>query len=174
MSLDPRRFPIGAFSPPAAIAAADISAWITRLELLPQELAELVANLSAKDLEKTYRDGSWTITQVIHHIADSHTNSLIRFKWALTEDEPLIKAYFEDRWANLHDYSADALPETLAYISLLHKRLCRLLRGLSATQLKRTFIHPETGNTVVLDWNIGQYAWHGDHHLAHIRLALSR
>ncbi len=172
MTVDSSRFPIGLFNPPKDISQKDVDAWIETLALFPKEIMELSRKISDEDLNKTYREGSWTIRQVIHHLADSHTNSLIRFKWALTEDNPTIKAYREDLWAELPDSKFESTKLSILYLDLLHQRLVILLRALNKEQLKRTFIHPETGNTVVLDWNIGQYAWHSEHHLAHIKMAL--
>jgi hypothetical protein len=111
------------------------------------------------------------VREVVHHLADSHLNSFIRFKWALTEDRPTIKPYWEDRWAMLPDYAMTPASTSLQLLDALHARWVNLLRGLDAAALQREFVHPESG-TIRLDVNIGLYAWHGRHHLAHItRLA---
>lgn len=165
------RFPIGEFEKPQEISLLHIKEWIESIELFPSRLIALVNGISESDLEKTYREGGWTIRQVIHHCADSHMNSLIRFKWTLTEDTPEIKAYFEDRWANLPD-SKMPISASLALIQGLHERWVYLLNSLEAIDLEKSFIHPEHGKQFSLAENIGVYAWHCDHHLAHIRLAL--
>ncbi len=110
--------------------------------------------------------------QVVHHLADSHLNSLVRFKWTLTEDRPTIKAYFEDRWAELADY-AEPLDVTLDFLDALHRRWVVLLRSLSSQDLEREFVHPDSG-PVKLAVNVGIYAWHGRHHLAHVENLLKR
>lgn len=106
--------------------------------------------------------------QVVHHLADSHLNSYIRFKWALTEEAPVIKAYWEDRWAELSDYRDTPIKVSLDLLENLHRRWCVLLRSLDSEDLRRIFVHPDSG-PVTLEFNIGNYAWHGRHHLAHIQ-----
>ena len=127
------------------------------------------ASMSPAELDTRYRPGGWTARQVVHHLADSHINSYVRFKWALTEDEPVIKAYHEERWAELVDYRATPIVTSLDLLDALHERWSSLLKNLDSDQLDRTFIHPESGRTP-LRVNIGIYAWHGRHHLAHIEL----
>jgi hypothetical protein len=131
----------------------------------------VIEPLSPAQLDTPYRPGGWRVRQVVHHLADSHLNSFIRFKWALTEDRPAIKAYHEDRWAELPDYVDVPVETSLRLLDALHERWVALLRRLDAADLKREFLHPESG-AVRLDVNIGVYSWHGRHHLAHItRLA---
>ncbi len=161
------QYPIGEFEAPAEITAAHIEEWIGQIERLPAELRALVEPLSADQLDTRYRPGGWTVRQVVHHVADSHMNSLVRFKWALTEDRPEIKAYFEDRWAQLADYSEVPLEVTLTFLDALHRRWVTLLRSLRPEDLEREFVHPDSG-PVGLAVNVGIYAWHGRHHLAHI------
>ena len=170
-NIDKLRYPIGKFEHKGPITTSDIQQWISDIEQLPGQLREAVGKLTPDQLETTYRPGGWTVRQVIHHIGDSHLNSLIRFKWALTEDTPVIKSYHEDRWAELQDYKDVPVEVSLAFIENLHKRWVILLRSLTAEQLSRQFIHPESGS-VSLDRNIGIYAWHGKHHLAHIATAI--
>ena len=165
------RFPIGKFTKPEDITADHIKEWVEDIALFPSRLIRLTAKLSESDIEKTYREGSWTIRQVVHHCADSHMNSLVRFKWTLTEDTPEIKAYYEDRWAVLAD-SKMPLSISLTFLEALHQKWVYLLKSLDANDLKKSFIHPEHGKQFTLAENIGVYAWHCNHHLAHIRLAL--
>jgi uncharacterized damage-inducible protein DinB len=167
MSLDEQRYPIGPFEAPDEVTAEHVATWIDEIEQLPASLRAAVEPLSDEQLDTPYREGGWTVKQVVHHLADSHMNSFIRFKWALTEDRPTIKAYFEDRWATLRDYDETPVETSLHLLDALHARWAKLLRSLDADQLRREFLHPESG-VVRLDTNIGLYAWHGRHHLAHI------
>ena len=167
------RYPIGKVNIPANISDQDIENWISTLESFPEKLEMITQNLSEEQLDTPYREGGWTIRQVIHHVFDSHCNSYIRFKWALTEDQPVIKAYHEDRWARGVDYKAP-VALSLAALSGLHARWVHLLKGLSREDLKRVFIHPETNEEVRLEANIGIYAWHCEHHYAHIYNLLVR
>lgn len=161
------RFPIGEFIPPDRITDEQVAAWIDRIEALPAQLRRLVEPLTKKQLETRYREGGWTVAQVVHHLADSHMNSFVRFKWALTEEEPTIKAYHEDRWAELGDYQRVPIPLELQFIECLHAKWVALLRSLRNEDLLRAFVHPDSGR-VPLATNVGIYAWHGEHHLAHI------
>ena len=162
---DPSK-PIGPFAHSGPVTDADVTLWIDRIERLPSRLREAVADLDDAQLDTPYRPGGWTVRQVAHHIADSHLNSVIRFKLALTEDAPTIKPYDENAWARLVDYSAPP-SISLALLEPLHVRWVLLLRGLDRSALARTFEHPDSG-TQVLDRAIGMYAWHGDHHVAQI------
>ncbi len=155
------------------IKPTHIEKWIAAIAAQPAQFRSLVENLSAAELDLPYRPGGWTVKQVVHHVVDSHLNSLIRFKWTLTEDNPTIKAYYEDRWATLEDYNQTPVSVSLNMLDALHHRWVILLKSLTPEQLKRTFVHPESGDTIPLDALIGMYAWHGDHHIAHIKLALS-
>lgn len=168
--MDPR-YPIGRFEYHGAPSEQDVENWIADIEALPEVLRTLVGPLMEGQFEATYRPGGWTIRQVVHHLADSHMNSYVRFKLALTEDNPTIRPYFEDRWAELADYRATPVSDTLDLIEHLHRRWTILLRSLTPEELNKTFMHPESG-PIQLAWNIGNYAWHGNHHLAHIRNAL--
>ena len=166
------RYPIGRYNPPGSIDEENIKEWISQLIILPTDLRSITVNLRADDLVKTYRQGGWNIRQLVHHIADSHANSFIRYKWALTEDTPVIKAYYEDRWANLDDSKEGPIEHSVDFIESLHRRWVFLLKNLSADQWDRAFKHPETGKIISLKWNLGLYAWHGVHHLEHIKIAL--
>ncbi len=166
------KHPIGKFQKPGQITHSMIQNWITEIEILPAEVSALVENLPAKQLDLTYRPGGWTIRQIVHHIFDSHINAYIRFKWTLTENQPTIKPYFEDLWAELEDTKNTPVGVSLRLLEGLHQRWSILIKSLTDEQLKRRFFHPESGRVFQLDEMIGIYAWHGKHHLAHIRLAL--
>lgn len=165
--LEKLKYPIGKFSYPGEVSMQQAQQWIGEIESLPLRLQNVVSQLSEKQLDTPYRPGGWTVRQVVHHIGDSHMNSLIRFKWALTEDTPTIKPYDEVGWANTAEYNAVSVSDALDFLILLHKKLVALLRSLDEADLQRSFNHPVSG-TVKLGKNIGLYAWHGNHHLAHI------
>ena len=168
---DPR-YPIGEFSPPQEITRDKVHAWIDDIAGLPADLRRTVAPLTDAQLDTPYRPDGWTVRQVVHHLPDSHMNSFIRFKWALTEERPLIKAYDEKGWAVLPDARGPVGP-SLDLLETLHHRWVALLRSLAWAQLQREFVHPESGG-VVLAESVGDYAWHGRHHLAHIQRLLAR
>jgi hypothetical protein len=163
---DPR-FPIGKFSFPSAVTEAERSAMITEIERAPAALRAAVAGLSDSQLDTPYRDGGWTVRQVIHHMPDSHMNAYVRYKLALTENEPTIKPYDEARWAELADSQATPVEVSLALYENLHDRWVRLLRSLAPGDWKRQFRHPDLG-VVSLEKNLALYAWHGKHHVAHV------
>ena len=167
MSLEVLRYPIGKFSPPAHISPETLAAWIGDIERLPRDARMQVGDMSAAELDTPYRPGGWTVRQVVHHLGDSHMNSFVRFKWALTEERPTIKAYWEARWARLPDYAVVPVPAALDFLDALHLRWVALLRNLPPVDLEREFVHPESG-PVTLALTIGNYAWHGRHHLAQI------
>ncbi|MCL4152104.1 UNVERIFIED_CONTAM: hypothetical protein GTU68_012346 [Idotea baltica] len=133
-----------------------------------EQLELLVSDLNDTQLDTLYRSGGWTVRQVIHHLSDSHQNSYIRFKWALTEVKPVIKTYYEDRWAELRDSKSAPILLSLASIKALHQKWVYFLKGLTANELQHTFVHPETNKEISLAENIGIYAWHSVHHYAHI------
>ncbi len=167
--LEALKYPIGTFIVPEQISKEQRDLWINELEQLPENLSELVLGLDQNQLDQPYRPEGWTIRQLVHHIADSHHNSYIRFKWALTEETPLIKVYKQENWAQLHDTLTGPIALSLAHLRAVHAKLVYLLRGLSEDEFKKGFIHPETNNFTSLEENIGRYAWHGNHHLAHIK-----
>lgn len=174
MSIEELKYPIGKAHLPDEIDADLIKQWIQILERFPEKLTDLVQNLDEIQLDTPYREGGWTIRQVVHHLVDSHTNSYIRFKWTLTEEKPLIKAYFEDRWAELADSKEAPVEMALQSLRALHAKWTWLLRRLDDKQLKRCFVHPEGNKRVSLEQNIGIYAWHSEHHYAHIENLLKR
>jgi hypothetical protein len=162
------KFPIGEFEAPQKMSALDIQLGIRIIERLPGQLKEAVIDLSENQLDTPYRPGGWTVRQVIHHLPDSHLNSYIRFKWTLTEDSPIIKAYQEADWANLSDYEITPIEVSLNLLKSLHQRWVILLNNLEQENFDKVFIHPETNKENRLDISIANYAWHSKHHLAHI------
>ncbi|MCM4168732.1 Putative metal-dependent hydrolase YfiT [Arenibacter antarcticus] len=166
--LEQLRYPIGHFVYTHTVDDIIVSDWISELEALPSRLEDLVRPLTESQLNTPYRSGGWTVRQVVHHIGDSHHNSYTRFKWMLTEDKPVIKAYQEKDWSNLFDARLGPIDMSLDYIKALHVKLVFLLRGLTKEDLARVYIHPKGNVEVSLMENIGRYAWHGNHHLAHI------
>jgi len=163
------KYPIGLFIRPEHITEMDINKWIGDLDTFFQRLQHLVKGFTKEQLDTPYRNGGWTVRQLVHHIADSHHHSYTRFKWALTEEQPVIKAYDEKTWSNLLDARTAPIELSLPYIQALHSKLVYLLKGLSKEQLVRYYIHPEDNSKVSVAENIGKYAWHGNHHLAHIQ-----
>ena len=166
------RYPIGQFAPPENVTPGEVQAWIDDIAVLPADLRRTVEALNDGQLDTPYRPGGWTVRQVVHHLPDSHMNSLVRFKWALTEDRPLIKAYDEKGWAALPDCRGP-IGRSLDLLAALHARWVDLLQSLSSAQLQREFVHPESG-AATLAVTVGAYAWHGRHHLAHIERLLER
>ena len=167
------RYPIGRFEPPFEIDQDYIEEWISDIETLPADLRRTVQGLTDTQLDTCYRPGGWTIRQVIHHLPDSHINSFMRFKWALTENRPEIKTYSEDRWAELPDYSVAPVSVSLDLLEALHRRWVALLRSLPQQDLAREFMHSEAGPGDLAE-TIGSYAWHRRHHLAHIQETIRR
>jgi len=163
---DPR-YPIGKFSYDGSLTSEQKMQFIAQIEETPARLRAAVGGLSDKQLDTPYRDGGWTVRQVVHHVPDSHMNAYIRFKLALTEDSPAIKPYMEDRWAELRESKQAPVEISLSLLDSLHQRWVMVLRNLSDTDLQRAFLHPELG-TVSLEKNLALYAWHGRHHVAHI------
>ncbi len=168
------KYPIGKYEYSTNSNEEMLAGWIAQLENLPHRLVELVKDLSDEQLDTPYRPNGWTVRQVVHHIADSHHHSYTRFKWALTENEPLIKAYEEKDWSNLFDARTAPIQMSLDYIVALHAKLVFLLKGLSSDQLAKHYIHPEGNVAVTVRENIAKYAWHGNHHCAQIDNLLKR
>jgi len=171
-TLEKLKYPIGPFKEPKEIERKTLQTWIESIATFPQKVKELTDGLSSKQLNWRYRPDGWSIKQVVHHCADSHMNAIIRFKLALTEDTPSIKPYFEDRWANLIDSMDEDITYSIKLLTGLHYRWALLLKSLSKEELKRKFYHPEHRRESNLEETIGLYAWHCEHHLAHIRQAL--
>ena len=163
---DPR-YPIGKFHFEGPYSEDQRKALIGDIERAPAALRAAVSGLSPQQLDTPYRDGGWTVRQVIHHLPDSHMNAYVRWKLALTEDGPTIKPYAEDRWAQLADTQSTPVEVSLTLLDALHTRWVQLLRSLTPEDWNRQFRHPELG-PVSLEKNLGIYAWHGKHHVAHV------
>ncbi len=161
------RYPVGRFQSPQEITATQRDEWIATLEALPGKLRDATSGLSEEQIDTPYRSGGWTVRQVIHHLADSHSNASLRMRLALTEDVPVIKPYFEAKWAELPDAKSADVAVSLQLLEALHQRLVTLLRGLTEEQFARQYRHPEMGE-MAMDQVLGLYAWHSRHHLAHI------
>ena len=168
MTIEELKFPIGRFEKPIKITLEILHNYIIDISTFPNRIKEEVKNLKDEQLDTPYRKNGWTIRQVINHCADSHMNALIRFKLTLTEEKPTIKPYFEERWAELTDSKNIPIQPALKMLEGIHERWSVLLNNFTKEQLERTFIHPEREKEIRLDENIGVYAWHCNHHLAHI------
>ena len=158
-------YPIGRFQPPAQINEQDISSWIERIKMLGTKLNTVLNQHPNMDWTQSYRPGSWTYVQLVHHLSDSHMNAFIRFKWTLTEDNPLIKAYDENAWAQLPD-AHGPMEDAVHLLHALHHKWSILMEGMTREQWNRTYVHPEGLQTRSLALTSALYAWHGDHHLA--------
>ncbi|MCF6280306.1 MAG: putative metal-dependent hydrolase [Flavobacteriaceae bacterium] len=172
--LEKLKYPIGKVKITKDITKDDIDNWISIIEKHPNKLSKLVLTLDNNQLDTQYRPEGWTIRQVIHHLSDSHHNSYTRFKWTLTEDKPIIKVYYEERWAELFDSKTAPINLSLNNLTALHAKWVFLLKGLSFKELDKVFIHPDGNEEVTLKENIGIYAWHCEHHYEHINQLLIR
>lgn len=167
------RFPIGEFKKPDRLSEAERAAAIAKIEATPATLRAAVDGMSDAQLDSTYREGSWTLRQVVHHLADSHVNAYTRFRLGLTEDHPTIKPYDENKWAALEDARAMPVGVSLELLEALHSRWVTLLRSLEPASFDRSIDHPENG-AMTIDQLLAMYAWHGEHHIAHIDMARER
>ncbi len=172
MELESLKYPIGKYQPQSNPDGKTLESWIKTLEDFPEKIQLLTENLYDDELDWIYRPEGWNIKQVVHHCADSHMHALIRFKWALTEDNPTIKAYQEASWAELSDGNNYDLRYSYDILFGVHARLVALIESLSEKDLKKTYYHPERDQQLNLAETIGNYAWHSEHHLAHIGQAL--
>lgn len=163
---DPR-YPIGKFQPPATYTDATRAAAIDDIALLPAKIRAAVKGFSEAQLDTPYRAGGWTARQVVHHLVDSHANAFIRFRLALTEENPAIVPYDQAAWANLADSRTMPVEPSLQILDGLHRRWVTMLKAMKPADFARTFRHPEQG-LVTLDRNLALYAWHGKHHTAHV------
>ena len=167
-TIDQLRYPVGKFSDPTSFSPMEIKQWIDTLEQFPANLKKAVSGLNDQQLDTPYRDGGWTIRQVVHHTADSHLNCYIRVKLALTEDNPTIKPYLEAKWAEIPEAKTAPVEVSLNILDAIHHRMNLMLRNLTVDDLDRTFYHPENKTTRTLKTILALYAWHSRHHLAHI------
>lgn len=166
------QFPIGEFIPPESITTKQRDSWIDDLAALPRNLESMVVPLTKAQLDTRYRPDGWTVHQVVHHLADSHLNAYLRFKLALTMDNPSITPYPEAAWAELPDGREGPIAYSLDMLRGIHARWAACMRYMNDRQWKRTFFHSEHGKNFTLETTLGMYAWHGRHHLAHIELTL--
>lgn len=172
-TLELLRYPIGRYTHRTDISHEETVRNVERIASLPQKLRMLVASFSDEQLSTPYRPGGWTVRQVVHHLADSHVNSYIRFKLALTEDHPTIRPYDEAAWAELPDGKTLDVTVSLNLLESLHTRWVAMLGAMKPEDFRRTFFHPEHSRSFPLDDIVAMYAWHSDHHYEHIhQLAL--
>ncbi len=172
--MDNLKYPIGTFAPQQSYTAEEILAHIDTIEQLPTQLANLVNSFSEQQLDTPYRPQGWTIRQVIHHLADSHANSYIRFKLALTEHHPTIKPYEEQLWAELPDGKHFPIEASMAIIGGIHARWVACLRAMQPADWEKGFHHPEKNRVIGLAEAAALYAWHCEHHLGHIRIVAAK
>ncbi|WP_343615582.1 YfiT family bacillithiol transferase [Flavobacterium sp.] len=166
--LEKLKYPIGKFHTPQEYTSEFILDKIEQIASFPERLKKEVADFDDEKLDTPYRPEGWTVRQVIHHCAESHMNCYIRLKWALTENNPIIKPYDEKRWSELPDSLNMPIAPTLSLLEGLHFRLAYIMKNLSESDLEKSFVHPESNSEIRLKQIIGLYAWHGNHHLAHI------
>jgi uncharacterized damage-inducible protein DinB len=164
--MDPR-YPVGTFEMPAQVTASRRQQAIDELAATPAKLRAAAKGLSDSQLDTPYREGGWTVRQVLHHIPDSHLNAYVRLKLALTEEKPTIKPYDQEAWANLADSKSTPVEVSLTLLSTVHDRWDRLWRSMKTEQFARVLVHPEHGERS-MDWLLFLYEWHGRHHTAHI------
>ena len=169
MSDESLRYPIGKFSPQEFYTDQEIRSNISRIETLPSKVESAIKPFNQKQFDTAYREGGWTARQVVHHIADSHLNAYIRFKWSLTENTPTIKTYDEKLWAQTPEVKLDPAL-SLQLLKALHAKWSAMLGLLGKDDLQKQFLHPETQKYVRLDRLIALYAWHGEHHLGHLKI----
>lgn len=166
--LEKLKYPIGKFHIPEEYTSEFILDKIEQIASFPERLKKEVVDFDDEKLDTPYRPEGWTVRQVIHHCAESHMNCYIRLKWALTENNPIIKPYDEKRWSELPDSLNMPIAPTLSLLEGLHFRLAYIMKNLSEADLEKSFVHPESNSEIRLKQIIGLYAWHGNHHLAHI------
>jgi hypothetical protein len=162
------RYPIGKFAYDGAMTDARRAACVARISAAPAALRAAVAGLTDAQLDTPYRPDGWTVRQVVHHVPDSHLNAYVRMRLALTEDVPTIKPYEEARWAELPDARTLPVEVSLALLEALHVRWTALLRTFGAVEGARQLRHPEHGRLMTIDELLALYAWHGEHHVAHV------
>ena len=168
------KYPIGRLRVPENIEESHLKTWQANLRQYPAKLESLIANLTDGQLDTPYRPNGWTVRQLLHHIPDSHTNAYIRFKWALTEGKPLIKAYFEDKWSALPDSLHGDIKPALGLLYAVHARWDLLMKSMSDEDWEKSFIHPETNKELTLKFMLGLYNWHSAHHYAHVERLIQR
>ena len=166
--LESLKYPIGRFKTPESMNRLQFQEWLDVLKSAPGKLENCVATMNDQQLDTPYRDGGWTVRQLVHHIADSHLNAYIRLKLALTEDNPTIKPYDEKKWAELPDTFSVPISVSLSLLTNAHIRMTALLDVMDENGWQRTYFHPEHQKSITLYAMVGMYAWHLNHHIAHI------
>lgn len=161
------QYPIGKYEP-KPFSEKQKEEWLLDIKFLPEELERAILNLDKAQLDTTYREGGWTVQEVVHHVADSHMNAYCRFKLGLTEDNPSIKPYVESEWAKLSDVAAIPVNVSVTLLHALHLRFYAAIKDLRDDQWERKVFHPESKREMSLWFLLGLYAWHGKHHTAHI------
>jgi hypothetical protein len=161
------RYPVGEFRKPAAVTDGDRNRFIRDIAAAPDALRAAVSGLNETQLDTAYRPGGWTVRQVVHHLPDSHLNAYVRFKLALTENEPVVRPYDEALWAELPEAKTAAIDVSLSLLDALHRRWVACLRALPRATFERRFVHPVSG-PFTLNEHVAAYSWHGRHHIAHI------
>ena len=169
IDLEELKYPIGRYQKLADYTDADMKEWINVLKALPMWMDACIENLDAHQLETAYRDGGWTIQQVVHHVADSHMNAYIRLKLALTEDNPVIKPYAEQLWAEMIDSQVVPVNISVTMLHAMHRRMVAILEHLKPGEWLRTYYHPEHKRDIPIWEMVAMYAWHSRHHTEHIR-----
>lgn len=171
MTTEQLSYPIGKFKTPVSVSSTDLLSYMDTLETFPQRLTKEVIDLTDAQLDTPYRPDGWTVRQVVHHVADSHMNAYCRFKLGLTEDNPSIKPYDEKLWAEMNDVHKLPINISLTLLHALHTRWYEAIKHVSDNDWNnRTVFHPEQKKTMRLWFLLGMYAWHGNHHVAHINL----
>jgi hypothetical protein len=171
VTLETLRYPVGKYKKPEIFNQQEVKAQIKILSKLPAIIKRETTGLSEAELQYIYRPEGWSVRQVVHHFADSHMNAFIRMKLSLTEDKPSIKPYIENEWAKLPDTTDSPIEWSLQILEGLHHRMVKLLNSLSEEDMERSYIHPEYKNTFTLYQVVAMYAWHCNHHTAHIKQA---
>lgn len=161
------RYPIGKYEP-QPFSHQQRDKWLADIKFLPDDVEMAIQNLDEHQLNTPYREGGWNVKQVVHHLADSHMNAFIRFRLGLTEDNPTIKPYDEAAWANLNDINTVPINVSMTILHGVHQRLIATVKDLSDEQWQRTLVHPQYQKQMTLWYLLGNYAWHGKHHVAHI------
>lgn len=165
------KFPIGKYKAQEEYSTSLLQEWIREIEDFPNILKEAVLDITPAQLETPYRPDGWTARQVVHHLADSHMNAFMRFKLSLTEDNPIIKPYLENRWAEMSDVM-EPITYSIQILEAVHARWVVILKNMNAEDFERTYTHPQYNKTFTLAYALGLYAWHSKHHLTHIQLCM--
>ncbi|HMW39756.1 MAG: putative metal-dependent hydrolase [Saprospiraceae bacterium] len=168
------RYPTGRWQRPESLEHQVLLGWIRQIEKLPEKLEKSLISANSNDMESCYREGGWNLRQVLHHLADSHINAYIRHKLCVTTDFPTINPYPEEKWANLYDVKSVDPMLSVQLLKLLHSRWTEFLSSLTPEDYLRSFYHPGMTRAVPLWESISLYAWHGDHHLAHVYICLKK